>query len=683
MQATEPDSCRRKTRYAVVAELDRDISSERVENARRRFEHLLQRFTTAPTERNLLPESLQELSTTVEELCVAAEELRHQNDELVATRTLLEEERQHFQDLFEFAPDGYIVTDVYGVIREANNNAASLLGVRRDFLVGKPMIVCIAQAEHVAFRRLLTRVQRGESVLNRETKLQPRDKPSFPVAVTVSRIHDKHPRAQASIGLRWILRDITLRKTAEAQLKTQLRRISVLRDINLAITATLDLQASLEVLLDRLTLLFPYPIAATVRLLVPETGKLKNVICRGLNDLEWQAHEPASPGRRTEEVLRSGLPVIAHNVQTDPQTRLPDFYIKNNLVSYLGVPLVIQAEVLGILCLYTKQEHEFTKDEIDSFSSLAVQAAIAIHNSQLYNRLKTQTRELRHARDELELRVRERTAELAKANDVLKSEITERRQVEEKLRESESRLISFANQLEDHLIANDRLISVGELSASIAHEFNNPLQIILGFVQNLIQEEDISEARQQDLRIVEDEARRCRSIIRNLLDFARPTGNEPIPIVVDTIVRDSIKLVRGYLDKFGIAVDIRIPQELPSIHGDPQPLKQVLINLFFNAVDAMPAGGTLTINAASDDASHLTLAVSDTGQGIHPEILPHIFQPFFTTKKRRGTGLGLSVCERIIKAHGGAIRVESSLENGTTFFLQFPLMEDKHGHGLS
>jgi PAS domain S-box-containing protein len=666
---------------AVVAELRRDISSERVEAARRRFDDLFQRFTISPTERDLLPESLQELSSSVEELCVAAEELRRQNNELVATRTLLEEERHHYQELFELAPDGYVVTDMYGVIREANDNAAKLLHMRRDFLIGKPIIVAVSNSEHVGFRRLLARLQREESVSKWETKIQPRNGPPFPVAMTISPIPPICRSSQTPAGLRWILRDITQRKTAEEELKTQLRRISVLRDINLAITATLDLQAGLEVLLDRLTFFFAYPVAVTVRLIVPETGKLKNVICRGLNDLEWQAHEPGSPGRRTEEVLRSGLPVTARNVQLDPNTRSPDFYIRNGLVSYLGAPLTIQGEGLGILCLYTKEEHEFTKDEIDSFSSLAVQAAIAIHNSQLYDRLKSQTRELRHARDELELRVDERTAELAKANEVLKSEIAERKQVEEKLRESESRLIGFANQLEDHLIANDRLISVGELSASIAHEFNNPLQIILGFVQNLVQDGSLRETERQDLRIVEDEARRCRGIIRNLLDFARPTSNEPTPIVVHTIVKDSIKLVRGYLDKSDIVVDIRIPQDLPSIQGDPQPLKQVLINLFFNAVDAMPAGGTLTVRAATEDASHLTIAVSDTGQGIHPETLPQIFRPFFTTKKKGGTGLGLSVCERIIKAHGGTIRVESSLGSGTTFFLEFPLMEDKHdGH---
>jgi PAS domain S-box-containing protein len=661
----------------MPAEIRQDYLPDKVEAARRRFDDLYHRFTTSSSERDLLPESLQELSNAMEELCVATEELRQQNDELAATRVLLEEERQHFQDLFEFAPDGYIVTDNYGIIREANDNAAKLLRVRRDFLVGKPMIVCISKGEHVAFRRLLTRLQREESVLHWEARIQPRDGPSFPVAMTISRTRDFRSGNETAAGLRWILRDLTHQKAAEEQLKTQLRRNSVLRDVNLAITSTLDLQTVLDVLLDRLALFFPYPIAATVRLVVPETGKLEHITCRGLSDRDWQAHAPSSPGRRTQEVLRHKLPVVARNVQTDPHTLSPDFYIRNSLVSYLSAPLTIQGQVLGILCLYTKEEHEFSKDEIDSFSSLAVQASLAIHNSRLYQQLRKQARELRHARDELELRVEERTAELAKANEVLKSEIAERKQVEAKLRESEGRLAAFASELEEHLIANDRLISVGELSASIAHEFNNPLQIILGFVQNLVQEGSLPETGRQDLRIVEDEARRCRGIIRNLLDFARPTGNEPVPLAIDDIVRDCIKLVRGYLDKSKVIVDVSIPPDLPSIHGDPQHLKQVLINLFFNAVDAMPAGGTLRVRAGAEGVGDLTITVADTGQGIDPEILPQIFRPFFTTKKKRGTGLGLSVCDRLIRAHGGSISVESSRGIGTTFLLHFPLMERK------
>ena len=664
----------------MVAE--RDILSDRVEAARRRVDELCQRFTKSPSEPGLLPESLQDIATSVEELCVTAEELRQQNEELVSTRRLLEEERRHYQELFELAPDGYLVTDMLGVIREANSNAADLLHMRRDFLIGKPVIVCVSSSEHVGFRRLLARLQREESVSNWETKIQPRNGAAFPVAMTITRIGAVRPGGRSSVGLRWILRDITQRKIAQDEVKTQIRRNSILCDINLAITSSLDLQTVLDVLLDRLEIVFPYPVASTVRLILPGSEKLENVTSRGLNDVEWQAHSPTSPGRRTEKLLRHKLPVTALNVQSDPQTRSPDFYIRNGLVSYLAAPLTIQNEIIGILGLYTKQEHDFTKDEIDSFSSLAVQAAIAIHNSQLYERLKGQTLELARARDELESRVKKRTAELGNANEVLTSEIAERKQIEARLRESESQLSSFASELEEHLIASDRLISVGELAASIAHEFNNPLQIILGFTQNLIQDESLSDTEHQDLRIIEDEARRCGGIIKNLLDFARPTGKEPIQVAVNIIVEDSIKLVRGYLDKSKIEAATHIAPDLPTITGDPQHLKQVLINLFFNAVDAMPDGGTLSIGASpSNNGRQVTITIADTGLGIDPEAMPHIFRPFFTTKKKRGTGLGLSVCDRIMRAHGGAIDVESKLENGTTFFLRFPVMEDQRdGH---
>jgi GAF domain-containing protein len=179
-------------------------------------------------------------------------------------------------------------------------------------------------------------------------------------------------------------------------------------------------------------------------LIVPETGKLEHVICRGIDAEQWQAHAPLVPPPRTQEALRSELPIVSGNVQTDPRSYWPDFYVCNGLVSYLATRLTVKDEILGILCLYTKEEHEFSEEEIQCFSSLAVQGSLVLYNSRLYEQLKK-------ARDNLELRVEARTSELAKANEVLRSEIEERKQVEEKLRESESRLTAFANELEEHL----------------------------------------------------------------------------------------------------------------------------------------------------------------------------------------------------------------------------------------
>jgi two-component system NtrC family sensor kinase len=602
---------------------------------------------------------------------------------------LLERERQHYQELFEFAPDGYLITDSHGIAQEANDNAAKLLGLRRDFLVGKPLIIYISKPEHTSFRQLFARLKAGEAVVNWETEIQPRDRAPFPASLTVSAIPTDRAGRDEVGSLRWILRDVTQQKTAEIQLEKQLRSISVLRDINLAITSSLDLRTVLDLLLDRLVLLVPYPIVATIRLMMPETGKLEHVISRGLSSAEWETHAPSSPGRRTQEVLRYKLPVVSRNVQKDSRSLSPDFYIANGLVSYLGLPLTIQGEALGILVLYTKEEHEFSKDEIDSLSSLAVQASLAIHNSQIYEQLKQQAAQLQRARDDLELRVEERTRQLAEANEVLKTEIAERRQIEEKLRQSERQLSAIANELEEQLIASDRLVSIGELAASIAHEFNNPLQIILGFAQDLAREPDLPDGALEGLKIIEEEVLRCREIIRSLLDFSRPRNAELQQAVVEPIVRESIKLVRSHLERSKVNVEIDIPADLPRIHGDPQQLKQVLINLVFNAAEAMPAGGTLAIRAAAGAAGsaegrkELVIAVSDTGTGINPDSMASIFRPFFTTKKKRGTGLGLSVCDRIMKAHGGTVSVESKKGAGTTFYLRFPLMEAGTGEATA
>ena len=248
------------------------------------------------SEKTLVPEALQELSTALEELTVTAEELQQQNDELAATRALVEAERRHFQELFESAPEGYFVTDTRGIIQEANSNAAKLLLTRQDFLVGKPIFVYIVKEDRASLYENLARLERGEALVHWDTEMQPRDGAAFHAALTVAAVHDLAAADQRLIGLRWLIRDVTKRWTAERQIDAQLTRISVLRDINLAITSTLDLRTVLDVLLDRLTLLFPYPIATTVRLLMPETQKLAHIMSRGLNHREWQAHAPIVTG---------------------------------------------------------------------------------------------------------------------------------------------------------------------------------------------------------------------------------------------------------------------------------------------------------------------------------------------------------------------------------------------------
>ncbi len=250
--------------------------------------------------------------------------------------------------------------------------------------------------------------------------------------------------------------------------------------------------------------------------------------------------------------------------------------------------------------------------------------------------------------------------------------ITVRKRSEENLREREEKLRQDAQELEQQLIASGRLVSLGELTASMAHEFNNPLGIVLGFTQDLLGDMDRSDPNYRFLQIIDEEAKRCEKIVQDLLEFARPRSADFVRTDVNEVIKKTLDMVSSRLFKQKIEAIMQTASDLPPIHADPQQLQQVLANLCLNALDAMPDGGKLTVAAEMEAPGRLTITVADTGFGIDPETLQKIFQPFFTAKKRKGLGLGLPVCERIIKAHGGSIEVKSVPNRGATFRIHLP-----------
>ena len=257
-------------------------------------------------------------------------------------------------------------------------------------------------------------------------------------------------------------------------------------------------------------------------------------------------------------------------------------------------------------------------------------------------------------------------------------DITLWKHAQEALRESEEKLRRQAQELEQQLIASGRLVSLGEITASMAHEFNNPLGIVMGFTQDLLSETDPSSPSYRSLKIIDEETKRCEKIIRNLLQFARPRATEVSQTDVRQLVEKTINLLANHLYKQKIEAISEIENNLPSISADPQQMEQVLVNLCLNAIDAMPEGGKLTVAAKAEPptdggSSTVAITVADTGFGIEERDLPKIFQPFFTAKKKRGLGLGLPICDRIIKNHGGRIKVESQPGQGTTFKVHLPL----------
>jgi signal transduction histidine kinase len=251
-----------------------------------------------------------------------------------------------------------------------------------------------------------------------------------------------------------------------------------------------------------------------------------------------------------------------------------------------------------------------------------------------------------------------------------------------------ARDVTREKEMEQQLIHSDRLAALGEMAASVAHEVNNPLGIILGFAQDLLTEVDSTDTRYESLRIIEEETQRCKKIMWNLLEFGRPTPPKFIPVEPEVVIRKSVDFFSTQFQKSRIQSVSYIQKDLPKVWADPQQLEQVLVNLFLNAVDAMPRGGELTVQAnvapvqgcfhdrdpvAASSGEEVRIAVTDTGCGIEPVQMTKIFRPFFTTKSHKGMGLGLPICQRIVSAHGGRIAVESGPLWGTTFLLYFPL----------
>jgi len=241
-------------------------------------------------------------------------------------------------------------------------------------------------------------------------------------------------------------------------------------------------------------------------------------------------------------------------------------------------------------------------------------------------------------------------------------------------------------KLEDmqaQLIQSEKLASIGQLAAGVAHELNNPMSGIMGFTQLLLEDQTLSKQQRSDLETIYAQSQRCRTIVQNLLQFSRRQDPKKVELDLGLILQATIDLVKYDFPSSGVALVTRIPKDLPHVFGDPQQLQQVFLNLLVNARQAMAGRpqSQVTIEA-SLEAGHVVVRVMDNGPGIPKENMGKIFDPFFTTKPvGQGTGLGLSICHGIIQQHQGTIDVTSSPGEGATFKLSFPVLTSEDGGG--
>ncbi|MBI3000188.1 MAG: GAF domain-containing protein [Deltaproteobacteria bacterium] len=435
------------------------------------------------------------------------------------------------------------------------------------------------------------------------------------------------------------------------QIQQHLKRVTALHDINLAVTSTLDLRDVLNILFDKIDLFLSYSVA-TIGLLNKQTGLLEPVACRNLDEKEWRAEEWKGGRGSANEVLKAKEPLLIPNCQTDPRIRDPEFYRRNGLVSYLGVPLIFKDEILGVLSFHTKKEYEFHNDQIEFLSTLAGQAAIAINNSRLYEEMT------------------ELAADLSKSNKV-----------------------------------KDEFLSV------MSHELRTPLNVVMGYVA-MIKDGlygSISPEQQEALEKVMSRARDQLTMITGILHAtqieAERVGAEVQPFSLRDFLDDLRSSYEVRLEK-DLAIHWNYSPDLPAITTDREKLKHILQNLINNAIKFTEKGrvevSARVVAAGEPGAAPLPLAdasrehnaapfgtgtdnrlcwaeftVADTGIGIPESALLHIFDKFHQadsseTRAYGGVGLGLYIVKQYAALLGGSVTVKSRPGKGSTFTLVIP-----------
>ncbi|UCD85161.1 MAG: HAMP domain-containing protein [Deltaproteobacteria bacterium] len=296
---------------------------------------------------------------------------------------------------------------------------------------------------------------------------------------------------------------------------------------------------------------------------------------------------------------------------------------------------------------------------------------------------------------------------LARSFNRMVERLKENRGLVKKQIQSLEKLNQELKLAQEELIRSEKLAMVGRLAAGVAHEIGNPIGAILGYTGILMKGGVEEKEGQELLSRIEAEINRINKIVRDLLDLARPTTTSMEEVDTKKVVEDCISLLSSQKVLDGIEVDLEFRDGFPSVIADQDRLQQVMVNLILNAVDAMPEGGRLTINAkcksllrpagtrgyegrmqnakckkeiedeeplVQPERNLIEIAVSDTGKGISREDLPRVFDPFFTTKEPgKGTGLGLAICQRIIESFGGNIGLESKVGEGTRVRIVLPV----------
>jgi signal transduction histidine kinase len=368
----------------------------------------------------------------------------------------------------------------------------------------------------------------------------------------------------------------------------------------------------------------------------PDAARFPSVAGLRLRAARGRADQ-ASDGRGistsvVRRALESGETVATGNALADPQIGSATSVIALDLRTIVCIPLRSPRgeadksggfpRAIGALYVDNQESSEpFSPDGLKTAEALARHAALAIENAQLFEREQQTIEELRQAQKQL--------------------------------------------------LQSEKLATIGQMAAGIAHELNTPLTYIMGNLE-LMQTHPVNESQKEMLSSVARGAERIKSLAQSLLAFSRPSHEELVPLAVNDVIERSLELCHYQILKGGVSLRKELAAAVPRVSGVSNQLEMALINLVVNAIHAMEAGGVLRVCTGVKDGQ-VEIAVADTGRGIPPEIQPTIFEPFFTTKAEgKGTGLGLSTVLMVVERHRGRIDFTSAPGEGTTFRIALP-----------
>ncbi|MGB6012637.1 MAG: ATP-binding protein, partial [Desulfobacterales bacterium] len=431
-----------------------------------------------------------------------------------------------------------------------------------------------------------------------------------------------------------IIRDITKRKIAQQQIKKRNIRLDILNSISKTVSSSLNLDEILSSTIDK-TLEVLESDSVRIYLLDDKKEILKLVAHKGLSDR--LISKPFMKYRKPGDGLLGQTILDGETRLVDNFLRSEDIYvdsiIEEGLHTSAYIPLSTKGQLTGVMCVSSHFPIEFASDYIEFLTAIGNQIGVAVDNAALYENIKTAYEDLK--------------------------------------------------EVQEQIVQTEKLASLGKLAATIAHEINNPLAAVLTYIRLMIKLKDrdkFSPERLEDisryLGTMESETARCGEIVKNLLAFSRQSKITIKSRSIIDIIDRTLDLIAHDLEIKGIQLRKNIAPDLPDVQCDFQQIQQALLNLIYNASDAMVDGGTLTVaaNRKAGSERFLAVMVSDTGCGITEENKEKIFDPFFTTKAEgKGVGLGLSVVYGIITRHNGTINVESKPGKGSTFTVSLPV----------